>query len=263
MQFAIDDESKEELTIITEHGLFCYKKLPEGVASSPAECQEILEDVLRGIPNTKIYIDNIYCTGKTREEHIQILNEIFSRLEKAGLKVNLNKCDFFKKEIEILGFLIDETGLKPTISKIKAVQEAPIPKNQKELKAFLGLVNYYERFLPDRAEHAKSLYDLSNAKNFVWTDECDKAYTWMKEQITSDRVLVLFDENEEMVLACDASQYGLSAVLSHRFKDGTERPIAFASKIIPKSELHRAILDKEAGAIVFGFKKFYQYVWGK
>lgn len=263
MQFRVDDESKEALTIITHKGLFCYTKLPEGIASSPDECQDILEEILRGIPNTEVYIDNIFCTGRTREEHLHILNQIFERLEKAGLKVNPDKCEFFKSQIEVLGFLIDQSGLKPTLSKVKAVHEAPIPRNQADLKAFLGLVNYYENFLPDRAEHARILYDMSNAKVFEWTSECDKAYTWMKNQITSDRVLALFDENEDLILACDASQYGLSAVLSHRFKDGTERPIAFASKIIPKSELHRAILDKEAGAIIFGFKKFYQYVWGK
>ena len=123
-------------------------------------------------------------------------------------------------------------------------------------------MNFYERFLPDRAEHVKPLYELSVKKEWVWTKECNKAFNWLKEQITSDKVLMLFDPNLPLVLACDASYYGLSAVLSHRLSDGSERPIAFASKIIPKNELHRAILDKKAGAIIFGFRKFYEYVYG-
>ena len=262
MQFEIDEDSRDPLTIITEDGLFRYTKIPEGYASSPAECQENLEIILKGIPFTEIYIDNIYCTGRTPEEHIKILEEIFHRLENAGLRINVEKCDFFKKEIEILGFLIDETGLKPAPSKIAAVKNVPIPKNSKELKSFLGLVNFYEKFLPDRAEHVKSLYKLCNEKVWNWSNECQQAFDWLKNQITSDRVLMLYDQNLPLVLACDASFHGLSAVLSHRLTDGSERPIAFASKMIPKSELHRAILDKEAGAIIFGFRKFYQYVYG-
>lgn len=85
----------------------------------------------------------------------------------------------------------------------------------------------------------------------------------MKNEIASPRVLAHYEPDEQLVLACDASGYGLSAILSHRYKDGSERPIAFASKKIPKKELIRAIIDKEASAIVFGFKKFYDYIWGK
>lgn len=87
----------------------------------------------------------------------------------------------FKKEIEILGFLIDEAGLRPTPYKVKAVNEAPIPTNGKELKAFLGLLNFYERFLPDPAEHVKPLYELCNKTEWNWTNECMKAFVWLKQ----------------------------------------------------------------------------------
>lgn len=103
---------------------------------------------------------------------------------------------------------------------------------------------------------------MSNHYTIFVIKECQKKFEWLKTELASDKVLALYDPEEQLVLACDASQHGLSAILSHRYKDGTERPIAFASKIIPKSELHRAIIDKEAGAIIFGFKKFYQYIYG-
>ncbi|XP_046737570.1 uncharacterized protein K02A2.6-like [Diprion similis] len=262
MQFELDDESKDALTIITHEGLHRYTRLGEGVASSPAECQDILEEILNGVPHTEIYIDNIYCTGRTEQEHIDILTEIFSRLEKAGLRVNLLKCDFFKNEIEILGFKISEKGLHASPSKIEAIEKAPTPTNVKELEAFLGLVNFYERFLQDRADYIWPLYELVKSKKWLWTDKCQKGFDWVKEQIISDKILTLYDPNVQLILACDASDIGLSAILSHRFHDGSERPIAFASKIIPKNERHRAIIDKEAGAIIFGFKKFYQYIYG-
>ena len=98
MQFELDESSKDALIIITQEGRFRYTKLGEGIASSSAECQDILEDILRGVPHTEIYIDNIYCTGRNGKEHIEILTQIFSRLQKAGLRVNLGKCDFLRKQ---------------------------------------------------------------------------------------------------------------------------------------------------------------------
>lgn len=262
MQLSLDDESKEAATIITHEGLYRYTKLAEGIASSPAECQKIIEDILKNIKHTEIYIDNIYCTGTTDEEHVDVLNTVFERLENAGLRVNVEKCDFFKDEIEVLGFTINNRGLQPSESKIKAITHAPVPKTLKGLEAFLGLVNFYERFLENRADYIKPLYDACKNKTLNWNKTCQQSFDWVKKQITSENILTLFNPEEQLVLACDASNYGLSAILSHRFKNGDERPIAFASKIIPKSERHRAIIDKEAAAIVFGFKKFYQYIYG-
>lgn len=170
MQLSLDDESREALTIITHEGLYRYTKLGEGIASSPAECQSILEEILKDIKHTEIYIDNIYCTGKTDKEHVDILTSIFERLEKSGLRVNVNKCDFFKDEIEVLGFTISKQGLKPSESKIKAITKAPAPKSIKELEAFLGLINFYERFLPNRSDHVKPLYDICKEKTFKWNE---------------------------------------------------------------------------------------------
>ena len=261
MQFTVDESSRDALTIITENGLFRYTKLPEGIASSPGECQDILEEILKGIPHVAIYLDNIYCTGKSDREHLSTLDQICFTLNEVGMKVNPKKCDFMESKLEILGFSLDREGLKPSSSKVRAITEAPIPKNTRELKAFLGLVIYYENFLKDRAAKLQPLYSLLKRNDeWLWDRKCQEALDWVKHEISSDKVLTMFDPNKQLVLACDASFYGLSAILSHRFDSGVEKPICFASKIIPKNELHRAILDKEAAAIIFGFKKFYQFV---
>uniref|UniRef100_A0ABD2X1P8 Reverse transcriptase/retrotransposon-derived protein RNase H-like domain-containing protein n=1 Tax=Trichogramma kaykai TaxID=54128 RepID=A0ABD2X1P8_9HYME len=107
------------------------------------------------------------------------------------------------------------------------------------------------------------MYELTKNTIYKWNAECDEAYEWLKKAIVSAYVLVNYDPQLDLVLACDASQYGISAILSHRYANGEERPIAFASKVIPDKELKRAIIDKEAGAIVFGFKKFYDYFYGR
>ncbi|XP_045466783.1 uncharacterized protein K02A2.6-like [Harmonia axyridis] len=260
MQFEVAENCRDPLTIITQKGLFRYKKLPEGVASSPAECQDIVTDILKGIPNIEIYIDNIYCTGKNDSEHLDNLEKIFYKLNEAGLKVNESKCEFFRSEIEILGFKLDKNGLSPSPSRIHSIVNMPSPKTKKELQAFLGLVNFYESFLYKRADQLKVLYDVLKESKFYWNSNCDQAVNWVKKELASDKVLVPYQQDITLALATDASYSGLSAILSHRFSDGTERPIAFSSKLIPHNELHRSILDKEAAAIIFGFRKFYHYI---
>ena len=168
-----------------------------------------------------------------------------------------------KPRIDVLGFAIDKDGLHKSKSKINAIINAPRPTNEKELASLLGLVNFYARFLKNRSVKLKPLYDLLNKEKEKWDGKCESAFKWLKNELISPNFLAHYAPNEEILLACDASDYGLSAILSHRYKDGSERPIAYASKKIPKTELKRAIIDKEAMAIVFGFKRFYQFIFGK
>ncbi|CAB0041858.1 unnamed protein product [Trichogramma brassicae] len=129
-----------------------------------------------------------------------------------------------------------------------------------ELRGYDGtIMNPIEK----RSENLKPLYDLANQKDYVWNDECTKSFAWVKNELISPRVLAHYDPKEQIVLASDASDYGLSAILSHRYKDNTEKPIAYASRIIPKKEQKRTILDKEAMAVVFGFKRFRDFIFGK
>lgn len=253
MQIPVHPDSRDALTIITHVGLYRYTKLTEGVASGPGEFQKTIENCLRNIEGQfAIYLDNVYVTGKTDKEHINTLYRVLQRLENYGFRVNVKKCDFMKEELEILGFVIRRGELCTSQKKVDAIVKAPVPENKKQLLSFLGLVTYYERFLPDRATHLKPLYELTKITEFVWNTECDEAYRWLKKEITSSKVLTNYDPTKELVLACDASKYGLSAILSHPYADGIEKPIAFASKVILDKELNRAIIDKEAGAIVYG-----------
>ncbi|XP_046608775.1 uncharacterized protein K02A2.6-like [Neodiprion virginianus] len=262
MQFGLDEESSKLLTIVTQKGLYRYTKLQEGIASAPANVQKKMDECLRGIEGTIAYIDNIYIMGRNKEECSERTEKVLDRLKENGLKLN-KKCKFLNERIEVLGFVIDKDGLHKARSKVEAMISAPKPQNFKELHSFLGLVNFYARFLENRSDNMKPLYDCANAKEFKWNENCDKAFRWVKNELISPRVLANYDPKEKIVLACDASSYGLSAILSHKYKDGSEKPIAYASKKIAKKELNRTILDKEAMAIIFGFKRFYQFVYGR
>ncbi len=142
--------------INTRKGLFRYTRLPYGVSSAPGIFQRFIESVLQGIPKVTVYIDDILVTGSTEDEHLKILSEVLNRLEQAGLKVNKNKCNFLAPSVTYLGHRIDQFGLHPIAEKVTAIQQAPEPRNVSELKAYLGLLTYYSKFLPNMATVASS-----------------------------------------------------------------------------------------------------------
>lgn len=133
-----------------------------------------------------------------------------------------------------MGYIINKSGSHKSPEKIKVMIEAPEPMNTKQMQPFLGLVNYNERFLPKRAERFKPFYECTKKNGFKWTEECAAAFESVKKELASKNFLAHYDPREKIILACDASAYGLSAILSHEYKDGSERPIAYGSKIIPK-----------------------------
>ena len=263
-QVQLDEESKKFTTINTSKGLYQYTRLPFGIASAPAIFQRTMEGLLQGIPNVSVYLDDILITGKSDEEHLKTLGEVLARLEKAGLRLKRSKCKFMLPSIEYLGHTISASGLQPTKEKVRAIVEAPAPHNVSQLKSFLGLLNYYAKFLPQLSTLLAPLYSLlQKNKQWTWGGEQEKAFLEAKAQLTSPRILAHYDPEKELVLSCDASPYGVGAVLSHRMDNGSEKPIAFASRSLAPAEKRYAQLDKEALAIVFGVKKFNQYLLGR
>ena len=206
--------------INTHKGLFQYNRLPFGVSSAPAIFQRVMESLLQGIPNVCVYIDDILVAGKTYQEHINSLEKVLAT-----------------PSVTYLGYCIDKDGIHPTMEKVKAIKEAPQPQNVTQLKAYLGLLSYYNRFLPHLPTVLAPLYKLLHkGVKWHWTPEMSTAFQHSKELLSSDDVLTHFHSNKELILACDASQYGIGAVLAHLFPDGSERPIAFASRTLNNTE---------------------------
>ena len=169
LQVPIDEESKRILVVNTSKGLFCYTRLPYGVSSAPGIFQRLMENVLQGIPNVIVYIDDILLTGANDEEHLKTLSLVLDRLEKAGFRARKSKCQFMVQSVSYLGHLIDQFGLHPLREKVKAMKEAPSPKNVSELKSYLGLLTYYSKFLPNMADVLALLYKLLR-KDIQWQD---------------------------------------------------------------------------------------------
>ena len=237
LQLPLDEESKDLTTVNTQKGLFRYTRLPFGISSSPAIFQRTMDNVLQGLTNVVVYLDDILITGNTEEEHLDNLEKVLQRLKSAGLRLKENKCVFQEKIVKYLGYKIDATGLHPTEEKIKAIIIAKTPTNITELKSYLGLLNYCGKFLPNLSTTLQPLYELLRKdKKWNWTEKQEKCFQSSKKLLQSNKLLVHFDPNKELVLACDASPYGIGAVLSHIMEDGTEKPIAFASRTLSDSK---------------------------
>ena len=213
----MEEGSQKYVTVNTHKGLFQYKRLPFGVASAPALFQRTMESLLQGLPSVCVYIDDILVTGKDSDEHLRNLGEVLRRLEEAGMKVKREKCLFLLSEVEYLGHVISSAGLRPSEAKAAAITGAPAPTNETELKSFLGLVNYYAKFLPNLATALAPLYQLLRKDvKWQWESEQEAAFEEVKKLLKSSQLLVHFDSELPLILACDASPYGVGAVLSHR-----------------------------------------------
>ena len=163
-----------------------------------------------------------------------------------------------------LGHKIDEAGLHTTPGKVAAVVDAPQPTNVSKLRAFLGMVNYYRKFIPNLSSILHPLNTLLQpSRRWKWSRECETAFQKAKHLVSSTPVLAHYDPALPLTLAGDASSYGIGAVISHVQPDGSEKPIAFASRSLSPSERNYAQLEKEALSLVYGVKRFHQYLYGR
>ena len=263
-QLVLDENSREYVTINTHRGLFRYTRLPFGITTAPAIFQRTMESLLAGIPHVMVYLDDILVTGDTDDNHIATLEAVMNVLREAGLRLKKEKCVFLTNEVEYLGHKINAEGLQPTEEKFRAITEAQRPRNVSELKSYLGILNYYGKFLPNLASTLEPLHRLlRKGTRWHWTSEQQKSFDDSKQLLKSSQLLTHYDSDKDLVLSCDASPYGVGAVLSHKMADGSEKPIGYASRTLNSAERNYSQLDKEGLAIIFGVKKFHQYVYGR
>ena len=196
-------------------------------------------------------------------QHLHNLVEVLKRLQLHGTKMKKAKCQIMQASVEYLGHRVDADGLHTTDSKLRAITQAPTPQNVQELRSFFGLLNYYGKFIPNLATILHPLNTLlQKGRRWQWTAECTKAFASVKAKLTSSQILAHFDQSLPIKLAADASAYGVGAVISHVQRDGSEKPIALASRTLSPSEQNYAQIEKEALALVFGVKRFHQYLYG-
>ena len=239
--------------------------MPFGLCNAPATFQRLMEKVLHGLAREKclIYLDDVLVISRTFQEHLDNLRKVFTRLSKAGLRLKPAKCKLARWQVEFLGYVVSEGGISADQKKIRAVTEFPTPTDLRSLRAFLGLLSYYRRFIPLFSSISYPLYNLTRKDSpFEWTSDCATAYQQLKTQLTQAPVLAYPQFGKEFLLETDASGVGLGAVLSQKQNDDTIRPIAFASRTLQPHEKNYGISEMEGLGVVWAVKHFRHYTYG-
>ncbi|XP_063385411.1 uncharacterized protein K02A2.6-like [Cydia fagiglandana] len=253
------------LTVINTHrGLFKYNRLPYGLSSSSGIFCRISESIVRDIPNAQSFCDDILIFGKTREDHLSTLEAVLKKLKDLGLKLKKSKCTFLADEVCYLGFVVSKDGIKPDPNKVAAVAKMPPPSCVTEVRSFLGMVNFYSKFIPNASDILDPIHRLlKKGARWNWTTNCDEAFNKIKSLLIGKRILAHYDPNNHVTLTCDASPRGVAGVLSQPDGQGRERPVAYISRKLNTAEQNYSQIHREALAIVFSTQKFHQYLYGK
>ena len=254
--------SKDITTIVTEFGKFRYTCLPMGMVISGDVFQAKVYDLIGDIEGVRTYIDDILCIGKgTFAEHLEQLEEIFRRFEKAGLKVNAPKCSFGLKEIPYLGYIISVDGLRPDPKKVQGIMDLHPPQTAKEMKSLIGVIQFYRDMWPRRSHILSPLIDSAAGKKgktkIIWTPAMDEAFIQVKRMMSEEVFLTYPDWSIPFDVHTDASDKQLGAVISQNGK-----PIAFFSRRLSKSQRNYTTTEKELLSIVECLKTFRNILFG-
>ena len=255
----LENSSKEKTAFQAGNELFQFTVLPYGLSAAPATMQRLLQRLI-GDLNLVPYLDDIIVPTDSVSQHINLLESLFQRLEKAKLKLKPSKCFFGQEAVEYLGYVVSEGKITSNPQKIEAIKNFEIPKTQKSLQRFLGMCQFYSRFIPNFSEMANSLFEIQNCtrNKYHWSEECSKAFSDIKEAFSNIISLSQPDFNYPLKIDIDASSHSIGAVIYQDKKP----PIAFASRKLSKAERNYSTTDREFLALVWAIKHFRPYVYG-
>ena len=258
-QMPLDEESKKLCTIVLPFGKFEYQVLPMGICIAGDVFQERMNELFGHLPYVRCYIDDVLIITKDSwEEHCEALNTVFTLMAQHGLKVNAMKSFFGKKELEYLGFIVNRKGIKPVPSKVEAIKAILPPANRRQLRRFIGMINFQKEMWPRRSAMLRPLTRLTS-KNvpFKWTDVEQKAFDEIKQKITQDTMLRFPDFNKPFDVHTDASDTQIGAVISQEGK-----PVAHFSRTLNSAQRNYTVTDKELLSIVEVLKEYRSILYG-
>ena len=237
-------------------------KVPFGLAQAPAYFQELMTGILKDFPFAIAYLNDIIIFSKTPQEHLSHICMVSEKLKSANLSMKKSKCSFFSKEIQYLGHILNATGIQPLPAKTHTIQHMRPPRTPKEVRAFLGLVGYYRKFIKGFAKIAKPLTLLTRQKvKFHWTPEHHATFLHLKEAIVQAPILHYPNPNKKYIVYIDASDDTCRAQLSQEH-NGTEFPVAFLSHTFMETQWKWSTTEQEAFGIYYTITKQNYYLQG-
>jgi len=257
-----DDQAKTAFSPGPGMGLYEFCCMPFGLTGAPGSFQRLMDTVLHGLPFVVIYLDDILIHSADPIEHAAHLQQVFSKLQSAGLTLKGSKCHIGMSSVSYLGHTFSAHGMSPDLEKTKVVSQWPTPVNAKAVRQFLGLASYYRRYIKNFASIAAPLHHLTQKNTpFSWTQTCEYAFSTLKQCLLQSPVLIypkFSPDAEPFVLQTDASAMGLGAVLEQG-----RHVIAYASRALTKPEKSYSVIQQECLAIVYALKQFRHYLLGR
>lgn len=264
-QVPLEESSKEKTAFtVPGRGLYQFTKMPFGLHNSPATWQRLVDRVLGPElePQVFVYLDDIIIATKTFQDHLSVLDNVFTRLKQAGLTVNQEKCVFCREELRYLGYVINSQGLHVDPAKVEAIINYPPPKNAKEVRRFIGMTSWYRRFVPNFSTLIAPINIFTRkGQKFQWNLEAEEAFNELKSKLVEAPIMSCPDFNKPFILQTDASSYGLGWVLSQNMEVG-ERVIAYGSRSLTKQEKNMSATERECLAVIWAIEKNRPYLEG-
>lgn len=260
-------EDRKKTGFVTQEGHFQWTCLPFGLKTAPAIFQRILSNILRKYKLTHFavnYIDDILIFSKTFTEHIRHLTMLLEAIKMEGFRLKFTKCTFASDSIKYLGHIIQNNSVKPVKDNLISIKNFPVPKTQKNVRQFLGKINFYHEYIPKSAIILDPLHNLLRKnQKFIWCDKCQNAFELIKGLLCSQPVLEIFDQDLPINIYTDASLEGVGAILKQTQPNGKEKPVAYFSKKLNAAQKKKKAIYLECIAIKEAVRYWQYWLIGK
>lgn len=264
-QIEVAPEHREITAFTAGFKKYEWECMPFGLCGGPLTMQEAVTKMLDELLNTGVgvYVDDVSVANRSEIDHDELLHQVFLRIEKHNFQVKVKKCHFYVNHFEFLGFIIYPNCIKPNPNKVTTILKIAEPRTRKKLQHFLGMVNYYRKFIPELSRIAKPLTLRTSIKiAFDFDEECRAAFNKIKEILANDVTLKMPKFNERFYISCDASNTAIAAVLAQG-EPPNDRPIQFFSKSLQPAQQKWMAMERECLALTMAVKEFAPYLQGR
>lgn len=249
----VRQKDRYKTAFVTQNGHYQWTRTPFGLKISPAVFQRVLANIIRRNNLHEFcsnYIDDILIFSKNFEDHLHHIKKVIRIIKQEGFLLKLSKCEFAKKSVKYLGHIIENNTVRPHHDNLKSIREFPIPQNRKNVRQFLGKINFYYKYIPNSIKLLEPIHNLLKKNtHFQWTNENDRAFQEIKEYLCKSPILAIFDPNRQTFLFTDASGIGLGAILKQIQENGEMHPVAYFSKKLTPTQRKRKAIYLECLAI--------------
>ncbi|KAD4385624.1 hypothetical protein E3N88_25793 [Mikania micrantha] len=259
-QLRVQDEDIPKTAFRTRYGHYEFMVMPFGLTNAPAVFMDLMNRVCKPYLDqfVIVFIDDILIYSKSKAEHEEHLRKILELLKEQKLHAKFSKCEFWLREVQFLGHVVNSEGIHVDPAKIEAIKNWDTPKTPTEIRSFLGLAGYYRRFISNFSKIALPLTKLTQkSEPFVWEQKQENAFQNLKQELCDAPILFLPEGCDDFVVYCDASHQGLGCVLMQR-----DKVIAYASRQLKVHEKNYTTHDLELGAVIFALKIWRHYLYG-